>query len=116
MGQFVLGVATLTSMGQNDAMASRYQAFPALCWIVLIALIAVNVQEALATFSAATRTRESLVQRAFAGINATALLVVTLLLCQVIAISVQPLTMYQSAELQNQQCVINHAYATPACL
>src|SRR5260370_31799649 len=24
--------------------------------------------------------------------------------------------MYQSAELQNQQCVINHGSATPACL
>ncbi|HZC77510.1 MAG TPA: hypothetical protein VE258_07155, partial [Ktedonobacterales bacterium] len=34
----------------------------------------------------------------------------------VIAISVQPLETFQSAELQNQQCVVNSAYATPACL
>jgi len=116
MGLFVLGVATLTSMGRSDAMASRYQAFSALWWVVLIALIAVNLKEALATFSAVARAREAFAQRALAGINLTALLVVTLLLGRVIAISVQPLEMYQSAELQNQQCVINHGYATPACL
>jgi dolichol-phosphate mannosyltransferase len=116
MGLFVLGVATLTSLGRSDAMASRYQAFSALWWVVLIALIAVNLKEALATFSAVARAREAFAQRALAGINLTALLVVTLLLGRVIAISVQPLEMYQSAELQNQQCVINHGYATPACL
>src|SRR5258708_33139174 len=62
------------------------------------------------------RTQERLSQRALVGINVIALLVVTLLLGRVIAISVQPLETYQSAELQNQQCVINYVYATPACL
>ncbi len=116
MGLFVLGVASLTSMGRDVPMTSRYQDFSALWWVVLIVLTAVNLKDALATFLATAQTREALAQRALAGINVTALLVVTLLLGRVITTSAHPLKMFQSAELQNQQCVINYAFATPACL
>jgi hypothetical protein len=118
LGLFVLGVGTMISFGRDlsSATTSRYQVFSVLWWVMLITLMTLNLRDGFVVSHLAAHGRRTPVHWMLAGATATVVLLMTIALTHMNAISVGQMEDAKYIGQQNQACVVNYAYATPACL
>ena len=118
----VVGDALVTAIGRTDSqglegtVVSRYQVFSALWWVVLVYLLMANAMDAWKELD-----RRGLVsalgQHHAVMVGGIAIVVVAMVGFGVNSVSsVHSLDNFQLPRMQDEACVVNYAYANPACL
>jgi hypothetical protein len=121
---FVLGCAALTDVGRVtrsvlESLLTRHQVFSVLWWIVLLVLVGLNVEgltSLLGRSESGIRNRRRISQWLVVGTSVLALTVLTVSFLNAERVAWGEAIIRQAQQQHNQQCIVQYATASDACL
>jgi hypothetical protein len=118
---FVLGCMALTDYGRVvhnifESLYTRHQVFSVLWWLVLLVLVGLNVEQVVLRLRTHERWRAFVVQWGIVAFSGGVLAVVAIGFPRAAGTAWGEAITWQAQQRQDQQCVVQYAIASDACL